>query len=316
MQNSIAARAIEPQSASVPALGIDFGGTKIEAVLLGADGETLWQQRVPNPGTYDTAVAAIAEFVVAADIAGGTACTVGIGAPGSPSPRTGIMRNSNSLYLNGRSFSEDLTAVLGRPVRLVNDANCLALSEATDGAATGARSVFALVIGTGVGGGIVLSGACLDGAHGIAGEIGHLPLPWPRSDELSPPPCWCGLTGCIESWVSGTGFARAARTEHGLSLSAPEIVAAARAGNPAARAALDAYVDRLGRVLALVANLLDPEVVVLGGGMSNVAEIYEELPSIVRRYAFSDLWDGRIVPARWGDASGVRGAARLWTGDA
>ena len=325
MENSSAAVAVEPHRAAVsavsavsavPALGIDFGGTKIEAVLLGADGETLWQQRVPNPGTYDAAVAAIAGFVVAADIAGGTPCTVGIGAPGSPSPRTGVMRNSNSLYLNGRSFSEDLAAVLGRPARLVNDANCLALSEATDGAAAGAQSVFALVIGTGVGGGIVLSGACLDGAHGIAGEIGHLPLPWPRSDELSPPPCWCGLTGCIESWVSGTGFARAAKAEHGLSLSAPEIVAAARAGDPAARAALDAYIDRLGRVLAMVANLLDPEVVVLGGGMSNVAEIYEELSTIVRRHAFSDLWEGRIVPARWGDASGVRGAARLWTGDA
>lgn len=315
MQNSIAALAVEHHRAHIPALGIDFGGTKIEAVLLDADGETLWQRRVPNPGNYNAAVRAIAEFVVAADIAGGAACTVGIGAPGSPAPRTGVMRNSNSLYLNGRSFGRDLTTVLGRPVRLVNDANCLALSEATDGAAAGARSVFALVIGTGVGGGIVLSGACLDGAHGIAGEIGHSPLPWPRSDELSPQTCWCGLTGCIESWVSGTGFARAAKIEHGLSLSAPEIVAEARAGNPAARAALDAYIDRLGRVLAMVANLLDPEVVVLGGGMSNVAEIYAALPTIVRRYAFSDLWEGRIVPARWGDASGVRGAARLWTED-
>lgn len=312
MQNGIAALAIEPDLATIPALGIDFGGTKIEAVLLGPDGETLWQQRVPNPGTYDSAVAAIADFVVAADVAGGTACTVGIGAPGSPSPRTGVMRNSNSLYLNGRSFGDDLTAVLGRPVRLVNDANCLALSEATDGAAAGARSVFALVIGTGVGGGIALSGACLDGAHGIAGEIGHLPLPWPSSGELSPPKCWCGLTGCIESWVSGTGFARAAKADHGPSLSAPEIIAAARAGDHAARAALDAYIDRLGRVLAMVANLLDPEVFVLGGGMSNVSEIYADLPAIVRRYAFSDLWEGRIVPARWGDASGVRGAARLW----
>jgi len=312
----MAAAAIEAHRDLIPALGIDFGGTKIEAVLLGADGETLWQQRVPNPGTYDTALTTIAGFVAAADVVGGTACSVGIGAPGSPSPHTGLMRNSNSLYLNGRSFGKDLIAVLNRPVKLVNDANCLALSEATDGAAAGARSVFALVIGTGVGGGIILSGACLDGAHGIAGEIGHSPLPWPRSDELPPPACWCGRTGCIESWVSGTGFARAAKAEHSLSLKAPEIVAAARAGDPAARAALDAYIDRLGRVLAMVANLLDPEVVVLGGGMSNVAEIYADLPAIVRRHAFSDLWEGRIVPARWGDASGMRGAARLWTAEA
>ncbi|MBD8637879.1 ROK family protein [Sphingomonas sp. CFBP 13733] len=300
---------------AAPALGIDFGGTKIEAVLLSKNGAAAWRQRIPNPGSYDSALTAISNLVAAADDAGGVRCTVGIGAPGSPSPRTGIMRNSNSTYLNGRPFREDLARALGRPVRLVNDANCLALSEAIDGAAEGAQSVFALVIGTGVGGGVVLSGAVIDGAHGIAGEIGHLPLPWPDGREADPPPCWCGLSGCIESWVSGTGFARAAATEHGLALSAPDIVAAARSGDPAARAALDAYVDRLGRVLALVVNLLDPEVIVLGGGMSNVTEIYAGLPDVVRRHTFSDLWDGRIVPARWGDASGVRGAARLWTKD-
>jgi fructokinase len=315
LQNSSAAAIVMPGRDAVPALGIDFGGTKIEAVLLAADGGVVWQRRVANPGSYESAVAAISELVAAADAAGGTPCTVGIGAPGSPSPRTGMMRNSNSTYLNGRSFREDLAAALGRPVRLVNDANCLAVSEATDGAAAGARSVFALVIGTGVGGGIVLAGASHEGAHGIAGEIGHLPLPWPTAGETDPPPCWCGLAGCIESWVSGTGFARAAAAEQGLSLSAPEIVAAARAGDPAAHAALDAYIDRLGRVLALVANLLDPDVIVLGGGMSNVTEIYAGLPDVVRRYTFSDLWDGRTVPARWGDASGVRGAARLWAED-
>lgn len=294
------------------ALGIDFGGTKIEANVLDRSGEVLWRRRVPNPGTYDAAINAISALVEEAEAGASSPCSVGIGAPGSPSPRTGLMRNSNSVYLNGRHFRADLERSLRRPVRLANDANCLALSEATDGAAAGAQSVFAMVIGTGVGGGIVLNGRELDGAHGIAGEIGHLPLPWPRGDELDVPACWCGLSGCCESWISGTGFARAFAAATGRVQTAPEIVAAAAAGDTDARLALDAYVDRLGRVLALVANLVDPEVVVLGGGMSNVAEIYPALPAIVRRHAFSDMWDGRIVPARWGDASGVRGAARLW----
>lgn len=310
LRSAASAPAVAP---APPALGIDFGGTKIEAVLLSPAGEPAWRRRIANPGNYDAAVAAVAALVEEADQQAGAACSVGIGAPGSPSPRTGVMRNSNSTYLNGRPFRDDLTTALGRAVRLVNDANCLALSEATDGAAAGARSVFALVIGTGVGGGVVLSGAEHDGAHGIAGEVGHLPLPWPRGAELTPPPCWCGLSGCIESYVSGTGLARAAAAEHGLDCSAPDIVAAAREGDPAASAALNQYIDRLGRVLALVANLIDPEVMVLGGGMSNVSEIYAPLPDIVRRYAFSDVWDGRIVPAQWGDASGVRGAARLWS---
>lgn len=297
----------------VAALGIDFGGSKIDAVVLGADGVVKWCRRVPNPGGYDLALMAIAELVAEADGIAGDVCTVGIGAPGSPSPRNGTMRNSNSTYLNGRMFRQDLAAALRRPVRLANDANCLALSEAVDGAAAGAHSVFALVIGTGVGGGIVLSGAEHQGAHGIAGEIGHLPLPWPCDAEADPPPCWCGLRGCVESWVSGTGFARAASEEQGRSLTAPEIVAAARKGDPSSRAALDAYVDRLGRTLALVVSLLDPAIIVLGGGMSNVPEIYAGLPEVIRRYAFSDLWEGSVVPARWGDASSVRGAARLWS---
>ena len=303
----------EPESKI--ALGIDFGGTKIEAALLGPDGDELWRQRVANPGAYDPAIAVIAELVANADMVADGHCTIGIGAPGSPSPRTRIMRNSNWLYLNGQRLREDLTASLGRPVRLANDANCLALSEAVDGAAAGADAVFAMVIGTGVGGGIVLAGAEHAGRHGIAGEIGHLPLPWRRGEELRPPACWCGLSGCIESWVSGTGFARAAAAEHGWSLTAPEIVAAARGGNADARIEMVAYIDRLGRTLALIANLLDPDVIVLGGGMSNVFEIYADLPDVVRRYAFSNHWEGRIVQARWGDPSGVRGAARLWAMD-
>ncbi|WP_121118689.1 ROK family protein [Croceibacterium ferulae] len=298
------------------ALGIDFGGTKIEANVLDTAGSVLWRNRVPNPGEYHLAIASIVDLVGAAEQALGTRCTIGIGTPGSPSPRTGLMRNSNSLYLNGKPFGRDLQEALGRPIRLANDANCLALSEAFDGAAAGASSTFGLIIGTGVGSGVVLDGAVLDGAHGIAGEIGHLPVPWPRGAEINAPQCWCGLAGCCETWISGTGFARAYEAANGRALSAPQIVAAAREGEPAAVQALTDYIDRLGRVLALIANLLDPEVMVLGGGMSNVAELYPALPEIVRRHAFSDLWDGRIVPARWGDASGVRGAARLWAGAA
>ncbi|WP_121119585.1 ROK family protein [Croceibacterium ferulae] len=300
------------------ALGIDFGGTKIEANLLDPGGDVLWRQRVPNPGSYDAAIQAIADLVAQADGEAGARCTVGIGAPGSPSPLTGIMRNANSVYLNGRAFAADLESVLGRSIRLANDADCLAVSEATDGAAAGARSVFAMVIGTGVGGGLVLEGAGIAGAHGIAGEIGHVPLPGAGTlaEESDPPPCWCGLAGCCETWVSGTGFARAFAARAGRSLAAPAIIAAARAGDAEAAAELHAYTDRLGRVLAMVANLFDPEVIVLGGGMSNVSELYPALPVIVRHHTFSDLWDGRIVPARWGDASGVRGAARLWAAGA
>jgi len=307
----------QPTDHAAPlALGIDFGGTKIEANVLDPAGSVLWRHRVPNPGDYHSAIAAVGDLVGAAEQELAARCTIGIGAPGSPSPRTGIMRNSNSLYLNGKPFGRDLEEALGRPIRLANDANCLALSEALDGAAAGARSVFGVIIGTGMGGGVVLGGIGVDGAHGIAGEIGHWPLPWPRGEELDAPQCWCGLAGCCEKWVSGTGFARAHAAAHGTALTAPEIVAAARAGEPAAAQSLADYIDRLGRILALVANLLDADVVVLGGGMSNVDELYPALPAIVRRHAFSDLWDGRIVPARWGDASGVRGAARLWAGPA
>jgi len=294
------------------ALGVDFGGTKIEANLVAPDGAVAWRRRVPNPGSYDGAIAALAALVAEADGEAGGRCSVGIGAPGSPSPRTGLMRNSNSTYLNGRPFAADLETTLGRPVRIANDANCLAVSEAANGAAAGAATVFALVIGTGVGGGIVVAGREHGGAHGIAGEVGHLPLPWPAADELPSPPCWCGLTGCIESWISGTGLARAFLAETGRALAAPGIVDAARDGDADAGRALERYVDRLGRVLAMIANILDPDIFVLGGGMSNVPEIYPPLPDVIRAHTFSDGWDGRVVPARWGDASGVRGAARLW----
>ena len=293
-------------------IGIDFGGTKIEAVGLDADGAVLARKRVPNPGAYDAAIKAVADLVAWIETESGQTGTIGMGTPGSQSPRTGLMRNSNSVYLNGRRFGDDLEARLGRPIRLANDANCLALSESTDGAAAGARVAFAIIIGTGCGGGLVVDGSLVEGVGGVAAEIGHVSLPWPSVEEAPGPKCWCGLHGCLETWVSGSGLQRDHLERTGQALDAPGIVAAARAGEAASVESLERYVDRLGRAIAMITNLIDPEVFVLGGGMSNVTELYERLPAVVERYAFSDHWAGRIAPAVWGDASGVRGAARLW----
>lgn len=293
-------------------IGVDFGGTKIEAVGLDPSGAVLARRRVPNPGNYDAAIEAVADLVAFIEQEAGRAGTLGIGSPGSASPRTGLMRNANSTWLNGRTFREDLETRIGRPIRLANDANCLALSEATDGAAAGARVAFAIIIGTGCGGGLVVDGKLVEGAGGVAAEIGHVSLPWPSADEAPGPECWCGLSGCLETWVSGSGLQRDYLAMTGQALDGPEVIAAARAGEAGAVASLDRYVDRLGRAIAMVTNLVDPDVVVLGGGMSNVGELYDRLPTVVERYAFSDHWAGRIVPAKWGDASGVRGAARLW----
>jgi fructokinase len=228
------------------------------------------------------------------------------------SPRTGVVRNANSTWLNGRPFREDLERVLARPVQLANDANCLALSEAADGAAAGAGSSFSVIIGTGCGGGVVAGGRLIEGANGIAGEWGHIPLPWPAADEIPGPACWCGQRGCLETWLSGTGLARDFAQVSGRRLKGEEIIAASRTGDVGAMAALDRHVDRLGRALAMVCNLLDPEVIVLGGGLSNVAELYERVPPVIERYVFSDAWEVRLLAAKWGDSSGVRGAARLW----
>ena len=293
-------------------IGIDFGGTKIEAVGLDADGAILARKRVPNPGAYDAAIGAVAELVAFIESESGRVGTIGMGTPGSRSPRTGLMRNSNSTYLNGRRFGDDLEARLGRSVRLANDANCLALSEATDGAAAGAKVAFAIIIGTGCGGGLVVDGSLVEGVGGVAAEIGHISLPWPSAEEAPGPKCWCGLYGCLETWVSGSGLQRDHLERTGQALDAPGIVAAAHLGEAASVESLDRYVDRLGRAIAMVTNLVDPDVFVLGGGMSNVTELYERLPAVVERHAFSDQWAGRIAPAVWGDASGVRGAARLW----
>jgi fructokinase len=293
-------------------IGIDFGGTKIEAAALDGAGHFLYRERVANPGSYDAAIDALKSLVERSDAAVGPAATIGIGTPGSISPRTGTMRNANSVYLNGRSFREDVEAALGREVRMANDANCLALSEAVDGAGAGARTVFAVIIGTGCGGGVVVDGAIVEGANGIAGEWGHVPLPWASAGEYPGPDCWCGQKGCLETWISGTGFRADHLRRSGEHLDGPAIIQAARGGEAAAAASLGAYVDRLARALALVANILDPDCFVLGGGMSNVGELYDRLPGLVSRHTFSDQWSAPIVPAKWGDSSGVRGAARLW----
>ncbi len=293
-------------------IGIDFGGTKIEIAVLDPAGAFLLRERGPNPGDYDAAVRAVRDLVEAAEGRLGARLSVGMGVPGSLSPRTGLIRNANSTWLNGRPFREDMAAALGREVRMANDANCLALSEALDGAAAGQPSVFAVILGTGCGGGLVIGGRLIEGEGLIAGEFGHTPLPWPEADEYPGPDCWCGHRGCLETWVSGSGFQRAFAAASGRNLPADRIVAAARAGEADARAALDAYADRLARGLAVVANIVDPACFVLGGGMSNVAELYERLPPRLRAHASSDGWDGAIVQAKWGDSSGVRGAAMLW----
>ena len=293
-------------------IGIDFGGTKIEAAALDTAGQFITRLRTPNPGNYDAAIRDVCDLIARVEQAAGGTGTIGVGMPGSISPRDGLMRNANAVFLNGRPFREDLEAALGRPVRMANDANCMALSEAVDGAAAGARSAFAVIVGTGVGGGLVVDGRIVEGANGMGGEWGHVPLPWMTQAEFPGPACWCGQRGCLDMLISGTGFRQdhAARTGH--LLDGVAIVEAAGRGETDAVASLDAYVDRLGRALAMIANIGDPDVFVMGGGMSNVTAIYPRLPAVIGRYSFGGEWKGSVVPARWGDSSGVRGAARLW----
>ncbi len=294
-------------------IGVDFGGTKIEAAALGPDGAFLSRVRAPNPGEYQAALETVADLVARAEReAGQTARRIGIGHPGSISPVDGLIRNANSTWLNGRPFAADAESALNRPVRLANDANCLAVSEAVDGAGTGARIVFAAILGTGCGGGVAVDGQAVNGRNGIAGEWGHAPLPWPNDEEHPGPLCWCGRRGCLEMWISGTGLRDDYRQAAGLNADGAAIIAAARAGDSAASGALDRYVDRLGRALAMVCDLIDPDVIVLGGGMSNTEEIYGRLPALIEANAFTDSFTTPIRPAKHGDSSGVRGAAWLW----
>ena len=297
-------------------IGVDFGGTKIEAAALDTAGGFLARVRQPNPGGYEAALDAVAQLVAEAESQAGASGTVGIGCPGSRSPKTGLMRNANSVWLNGKPFLADLEKRLERQVRIANDANCLALSEATDGAGAGSEVVFAAILGTGCGGGVVAGGSLIAGANGIGGEWGHNPLPWPSAvppyDELPAPKCWCGRDGCLELWVSGKGFEADYARRAGQPMRAEAVVAAARAGDAVAEDTLSLYIGRLGRGLATIVNLIDPGVIVLGGGMSNVDELYEGLPLVIPQFIFSDTFTTAIRPAMHGDSSGVRGAAWLW----
>ena len=294
-------------------IGVDLGGTKIEAIGLGGRGEVLARRRMATPrDDYDGTVAAIAGLVAGIEREAGALGSVGVGIPGAESLATGTIKNANSVWLIGRPFARDLAAALGRPVRLANDANCFALSEASDGAAAGAKVVFGVILGTGVGGGVIVDGQVLVGVNAIAGEWGHNPLPWPADDERPGPPCYCGKRGCIETFVSGPGLARDHRAAGGDDLAPSEIAARAAAGDGVAEAALARYEDRLARALATVINVVDPEAIVLGGGVSNLERLYARVPARWDEYAFSDRVDTRLLRARHGDSSGVRGAAWLW----
>jgi fructokinase len=294
-------------------IGIDLGGTKIEGIALDASGREKMRLRVPTPTEgYGAIVDAIAGLVTELERQLDDRGTVGVGIPGTLSPATGLVKGANTVALIGRPLDHDLAEALGRPVRVANDANCFALSEAADGGAAGARVVFGVIVGTGVGGGIIVEGQVLSGPDGIAGEWGHNPLPWPADDERPGPDCYCGKTGCIETFLSGPGLARDHLRDSGERLPAPEIAARAAQGDPAAVTTLARYEDRMARALATIINVLDPDVIVLGGGMSNVAQLYQTVPAAWGRYVFSDTVRTALRPPRHGDSSGVRGAAWLW----
>jgi fructokinase len=297
-------------------IGIDLGGTKIAGVALGPSGATLCELRIAAPhGSYDETVEAIdhvaRHLAEQAGVAWET-CSIGIGMPGSLSPRTKLIQGANSTWLNGRPFDRDLADRLQRPIRIANDANCFALSEATDGAGAGAQSVFGVIIGTGCGGGLVINGQIVEGARGIGGEWGHNPLPWANADEHPGPVCWCGRPGCLENWVSGTGMAADHNRMTGETATAQAIAERAGAGDSHAQATLDRHASRLARGLAHVVNLFDPECIVLGGGLSQMSHLYRVLPDLMAPWVFSDTPDVTVRPPKWGDASGVRGAAWLW----
>jgi len=294
-------------------IGIDLGGTKIEVIALGAAGQELARHRVPTPqGDYAATLAAVVGLVERVERETGRRGTVGVGTPGALSRVSGLIKNANSTCLIGEPLKDDLQALLGREVRVANDANCFALSEAVDGAGQGAPVVFGVILGTGVGAGIVVNGRALDGANGIAGEWGHNPLPLPAGDDLPLPACYCGRAGCIETYLSGPGLAMDHARCSG-ELARPEgIVAGAAEGDPACEASLARYEHRLARALAGVINILDPDVIVLGGGLSNIERLYQRVPRLWCPHVFSDHVATRLVRARHGDSSGVRGAAWLW----
>ncbi len=294
-------------------IGVDLGGTKIEAVALGPGGTKLARRRVPSPqGSTHASVKAVAGLVREIEAGLGEPASVGVAVPGTISPDDGRMKNANSVWLIGEALDRDLSAALERPVRLANDADCFALSEAADGAGAGARSVFGAILGTGVGGGIVVEGRLLAGPNAIAGEWGHNPLPWPTDDERPGPLCYCGRAGCIETFLSGPGLARDHGAITGETFDPPAIAARANAGDETCAASMVRYEHRLARALASVINVVDPEVIVLGGGLSNLARLYDAVPRLWGNFVFSDRVNTRLLPNAHGDSSGVRGAAWLW----
>ncbi len=294
-------------------IGVDVGGTKIEGIALGSQGDILARKRVPTPqGDYAQIITAIRDLVLALETEAGGGAPVGVGIPGTLSPDTGLVKNANTICLVGHPLDKDLADALKRPVRLANDANCFAISEASDGAARDAEVVFGVILGTGCGGGLVVRGNILTGPNAISGEWGHNPLPWPRDDERPGRTCYCGKSGCLETWISGPGFA-ADYACHENEMRDPEtILALARSGDAGARSALKRYTDRLARGLAVVINIIDPDMIVVGGGMSAINELYEELPPLLDEYVFSDTVRTPIVRNVHGASSGVRGAAWLW----
>jgi len=296
-------------------IGIDLGGTKIEGIVLDANGDERARLRIDTPeGSYEDGVKAIADVVHALEKQVGATCSVGVAHPGAISPATGLIKNANSTRLNGHPLNKDLERLLGRPVRLENDANCFAVSEASDGAAAGCGIVFGVILGTGVGGGVVLDGRPLTGAQAIAGEWGHTPLPHPRDDERPGSRCYCGRAGCIETWLSGPRLQAEFRRRTGRDMRATDIAEAALAGDGQAGEQIELYCDRLARALSVVINIIDPHAIVLGGGLSRMKQLYTRVPELWKQYVFSEpeLIVTRLLPPRFGDSSGVRGAAWLW----
>jgi fructokinase len=294
-------------------IGIDLGGTKIEGIAMSGAGDELLRKRVPTAaGDYQAILNTIKELVNEIESSLNERATVGIGTPGAISPATGLLRNSNSVCMNGKRVDKDLARILNREVRIANDANCFALSEATDGAAAGETVVFGVIIGTGTGAGIVVNGHVLSGPNAIAGEWGHNPLPWPLDNERPGPSCYCGKHGCIETWLSGPGMSRDYLELSGNALDATQVVELASNGDNAAELCLRNYEHRMARSLAHVINILDPDVIVLGGGMGNIQRLYSSVPGLWGQYVFSDRVDTRLLAPKYGDSSGVRGAAWLW----
>jgi fructokinase len=291
-------------------IGFDFGGTKIEIAALGQDGDVLLRRRIPNPGVYEAAIAAMVALVQQTEHELGGTASIGVGIPGAISPDSGLVKNCNSVWLNGRAFGRDISEAMGRAVRVENDANCFALSEAVDGAGAGKRVVFGIILGTGVGGGIVVNERVLAGPHHIGGEWGHNPLPWPRLDEFPMPKCFCGNEGCIERFLCGSALA--SDCDGPGSRDASSIPARAAAGEERAVAALKRHSDRLARALAVAVNFLDPDAIVIGGGLSNMSHLYDEVPALIARNVVSPRFTTPILRNVHGDSSGVRGAAWLW----